>query len=156
MIRPTTPTDTDALVALAEGTRVFKPHELVALREVLADYFATNHADGHVSVTLEQDGRPIGFAYYAPAEMTDRAWTLWWIAVDKTVHAKGLGTRLLRKAETDVAAAGGRVLFVETSGLPNYELTRRFYLKHGYDLEATLRDYYAEGDDMVVFRKKMN
>jgi ribosomal protein S18 acetylase RimI-like enzyme len=107
-------------------------------------------------VTLEQDGRPIGFAYYAPAEMTDRAWTLWWIAVDKTVHAKGLGTRLLRKAETDVAAAGGRVLFVETSGLPNYELTRRFYLKHGYEQEATLRDYYAEGDDMVVFRKKMN
>jgi GNAT superfamily N-acetyltransferase len=154
MIRPTTPADTDALVAIADSTGVFKPHELVALREVLADYFATNRADGHVAVTLERDGRPIGFAYYAPADMTDRAWSLWWIAIDKTVHAKGLGTRLLHKAEADVEAAGGRVMFIETSGLPHYDLTRRFYLKHGYE-EATLRDYYADGDDMVVFRKKM-
>ena len=42
---------------------------------------------------------------------------------------------------------------IETSSLPHYEPTRRFYLKHGYELGATLRDFYAEGDDMVVFRK---
>lgn len=155
MIRPTTPADTEDLVAIAQGTGVFKPHEIVALREVLADYFATNQADGHVAVTLERDGKPIGFAYYAPADMTDRAWTLWWIAVDKTVHARGLGTRLLHKAEADARAAGGRVMFIETSGLPYYELTRRFYVKHGYETEATLRDYYADGDDMVVFRKRL-
>ena len=40
MIRPTTPEDTDALVAIADSTGVFKPIELVALREVLDDYFA--------------------------------------------------------------------------------------------------------------------
>jgi ribosomal protein S18 acetylase RimI-like enzyme len=155
MIRPTTAADTEALVAIAHGTGVFKPHELIALREVLADYFGTNHAHGHVAVTMERDGKPIGFAYYAPEDMTDRTWALWWIAVDKNVHAKGLGTRLLHKAEADVRAANGRVLFVETSGLPSYELTRRFYLKHGYEQEATLRDYYTDGDDMVIFRKKM-
>jgi ribosomal protein S18 acetylase RimI-like enzyme len=47
------------------------------------------------------------------------------------------------------------VLFIETSSLPNYELTRKFYLKHGYEITGVLRDYYSEGDDMVVFRKKM-
>jgi ribosomal protein S18 acetylase RimI-like enzyme len=156
MIRPTTPEDTEALVAIADSTGVFKPIELVALREVLADYFATNRADGHVAVTLELHGKPAGFSYYAPADMTDRTWSLWWIAVDKNVHAKGLGTRLLHHAEADVKAAGGRVLFIETSALPHYDLTRKFYLKHGYDQEATLRDYYAEGDDMVVFRKKLS
>ena len=48
------------------------------------------------------------------------------------------------------------MLFIETSSLPNYELTRTFYLKNGYDQEATLRDYYADGDSMVVFRKKLS
>ena len=35
MIRPTVPEDTPILLDLAEGTGVFKPLEIVALREVL-------------------------------------------------------------------------------------------------------------------------
>ncbi|HEY1375935.1 MAG TPA: GNAT family N-acetyltransferase [Gemmataceae bacterium] len=155
MIRPTTPADTGALVAIAAGTGVFKPIELEALREVLDDYHAENRAIGHIAVTLELHGQPAGFAYYAPAAMTDRTWYLYWIAVDKNVHAKGMGTRLLHRAEEDVRQAGGRVFFIETSSLPHYDLTRKFYLKHDYEQAAVLRDYYADGDDMVVFRKKM-
>jgi len=41
-----------------------------------------------------------------------------------------------------------------TSTLPHYDLTRRFYLKHGYELDATVHDFYAEGDHMAVFRKR--
>ena len=137
------------------STGVFKPLELEALREVLDDYHAENRGLGHVAVTLELHGRPAGFAYYAPAAMTDRTWYLYWIAVDKNVHAKGMGTRLLHKAEADIAAAGGRLFLIETSSLPHYDLTRKFYVKHDYEQTAVLRDYYADGDDMVVFRKKM-
>jgi GNAT superfamily N-acetyltransferase len=155
MIRPTVPVDTDALVAIAASTDVFKPIELVALREVLDDYHAIEHKNGHIAVTLELHDKPAGFAYYAPAEMTDRTWYLYWIAIDKNVHAKGLGTRLLHKAEDDVRAAGGRVFFIETSSLPHYDLTRKFYLKHSYEQAAVLKDFYSDGDDMVVFRKKM-
>ena len=88
--------------------------------------------------------------------MADRTWYLYWIAVSKKTQARGLGGRLLRHAEDDVRREGGRVLFIETSSLPHYELTRNFYLKHGYDTEATLRDYYSEGDSMVVFRKRLS
>jgi GNAT superfamily N-acetyltransferase len=155
MIRPTTPADTEALVAIAAGTGVFKPIELDALVEVLNDYHATNRGLGHVAVTLELHGKPAGFAYYAPAAMTDRTWYLYWIAVDKNTHAKGLGTRLLHRAEDDVRAANGRLFLIETSSLPHYDLTRKSYLKHGYEQAAVLRDFYADGDDMVVFRKRM-
>jgi ribosomal protein S18 acetylase RimI-like enzyme len=87
--------------------------------------------------------------------MTDRTWHLWWIAVDRDVHARGLGSELLRHAEADVLAAGGRLLLVETSSLPHYEPTRRFYERHGYAQDAVMHDYYAEGDDLVVFHKRM-
>lgn len=153
MIRRTLLEDTPTLTALAAATGVFKPMEIDALREVLDDYHAANQAQGHIATTFEQDGQVIGFAYYAPAAMTDRTWYLYWIAVTKQTQARGIGGQLLRRAENDIRAAGGRVLFIETSSLPHYELTRRFYLKHGYEQAAVLRDFYADGDNMVVFRK---
>jgi GNAT superfamily N-acetyltransferase len=155
MIRPTVPTDTPTLIAVAEGTRVFKPHEIVALREVLDDYHEVNHAEGHRSVTAEEAGEVVGFAYYAPAAMTDRTWYLYWIAVRQDLQAKGAGTRLLRHAEEDIRRSQGRLLLIETSSLPHYEPTRRFYLKHQYEQAAVLRDFYADGDDLVVFRKRL-
>jgi ribosomal protein S18 acetylase RimI-like enzyme len=153
MIRPTVPADTPTLLALARDTSVFKPHEIQALDEVLEDYHAHNHAEGHRSVTYEQGGQVTGFAYYAPAAMTDRTWYLYWIAVAKSVQARGTGGALLRHVEEDIRREQGRVLFIETSSLPHYEPTRRFYLKHGYEQSAVLPDYYTDGDNMVVFRK---
>jgi ribosomal protein S18 acetylase RimI-like enzyme len=154
-IRPTVPGDTPTLLQLAEGTGVFKPHEIVALDEVLTDYHASNRALGHRCVTGEADEGILGFAYYAPASMTDRSWYLYWIAVRKDTQARGLGTALLRFAEREIGAARGRVLFIETSSHTSYDLTRAFYRKHGYEQEAVLRGFYAEGEDMVVFRKGM-
>ena len=122
---------------------------------VLDDYHATNHEYGHRCVTYRDGGGPIGFAYYAPAAMTDRAWYLYWIVVSKPTQAKGIGGRLLRHVEGDAGAQDGRVLFIETSSLPHYDPTRRFYLKQGYEQAAVLKDFYADGDDMVVFRKRL-
>lgn len=155
MIRPTQPADTPRLLDIAKGTEVFKPHEIVALQEVLDDFHAENQADGHLAITDERAGHILGFAYYAPAAMTDRTWYLYWIAVDRTTQAKGVGSALLHHIEDDIRRHNGRLLLIETSSLPHYGLTRKFYLKHGYDQEATLRDFYADGDAMIVFRKHL-
>ena len=156
MIRPTAPADTPALVALAAGTGVFKPMELDVLREVLDHYHAEARAEGHRAVTADGPDGVVGFAYYAPEEMTDRTWYLWWIAVGKGVQARGLGGELLRYAEAEARAAGARLFLAETSSLPHYDLTRKFYLKHGYEAAAVIRDFYEDGDDMVVFRKRLD
>ena len=155
MIRPVASADTPTLLALTEATGVFKPYEVVALKEVLDEYHEANHGHGHIAVVDERDGKIVGYAYYAPASMTDRTWYLYWIAVKKQTQAKGLGSGLLRHAEDDIRAKNGRVLFIETSSLPHYDPTRRFYLKQGYEVTGALRDYYADGDDMVVFRKRL-
>jgi GNAT superfamily N-acetyltransferase len=155
MIRPTLPADTPALVSMARDTAVFKPHEIEALQEVLDDYHSGEAGSEHRSITSERGGQPIGFAYFAPAAMADRTWYLWWIVVTPHTQARGIGSELLRHVEQEVGRANGRVLFIETSSLPHYDLTRRFYLKHCYDQVAALPDYYADGDDMVIFSKRM-
>jgi GNAT superfamily N-acetyltransferase len=155
VIRPIQPGDTLALVAMARGTEAFKPIEIQALQEVLDDYHAHNAAEGHRAVALDVDGKVLGFAYFAAAAMTDRTWSLWWIVVDRGLQARGIGGELLRYVESAVRAAAGRQLLIETSSLPKYELTRRFYLKHRYSQIAAVKDYYAEGDDMLFFCKRM-
>jgi ribosomal protein S18 acetylase RimI-like enzyme len=155
VIRPTIPADQYPLVDLARETGVFKPLEIEALEEVLIDYHATTHAHGHRSVTYEDHGKILGFAYFAPAAMTDRSWYLYWIAVSKRTQAKGIGGTLLKFVEGEIRHHRGRQLLIETSSLPHYELTRKFYLKHDYEEAAKVPDYYAEGDHMVVYRKKL-
>ncbi len=154
MIRPTIPADTPILVPMADQTGVFKPMEIKALEEVLDDYHESNQAASHRAVCHERDGRVVGFAYFAPASMTDRTWYLWWIFVGKDCQAGGIGSELLRFAEEEIRRSRGRMLLVETSSLPHYDLTRKFYLKHGYEQATVLADFYSEGDDMVVFRKR--
>src|SRR5438876_908651 len=118
MIRPTLPADTPTLVTLAEGTGVFKPLEIQALREVLDDYHASAETTGHTAITYERDGQPIGFAYFAPAQMTDRTWYLWWIVVSRQIQARGVGGALLKHVEQGIRRQQGRLLLVETSSLP--------------------------------------
>jgi ribosomal protein S18 acetylase RimI-like enzyme len=153
-LRPTTPADIEALVAMTDATGMFRPIEVQALREVLDDYFAVNQHEQHVAITCEEDGKILGFAYYAPAEMADRTWYLYWIVVGKAVQARGVGTRMLQHMEDDLRTnLKARVLFVETGSMPHYELTRQFYRKNGYEQHALLKDFYTAGDSMVVFRK---
>ncbi|HEX5963472.1 MAG TPA: hypothetical protein VFY42_07085, partial [Gemmatimonadales bacterium] len=47
-----------------------------------------------------------------------------------------------------------RLIVVETAGRTEYGATRRFYEARGYRAVATVPDFYAPGDDQVVFVKK--
>ncbi|MGH7286410.1 MAG: hypothetical protein ACREI8_00100, partial [Myxococcota bacterium] len=46
-------------------------------------------------------------------------------------------------------------VYVETSGRRDYEPTRAFYERAGYVAEARLADFYAPGDDKIVYVKAL-
>lgn len=155
MLRPATAADTDALVTLTAGTGFFKPMELDTLREVLDDFHAGNADLGHRCFVWEEGDALLGYVYHAPAPMTDRTWYLYWIAVSADRQGQGLGGKLLGFVEEDVKGQGGRLLLIETSSTAHYDPTRRFYRKYGYDQPATVPDFYADGDGLVVFSKRL-
>jgi GNAT superfamily N-acetyltransferase len=153
MIRPTTPADTPELLSMAAATGVFRPLEIDALKEVLDDYHDHAEAHGDRCFAYEVKGQVLGFEYHGLEPMTENCWSLWWIVVQPGTQGKGIGAKLLKFAEDDAKAHGARILFLETSGMPHSELTRKFYLKNGYEQEGRLRDFYAPGDDQLIFRK---
>ena len=159
MIRPTTPADLPRLLELTAGTGLFAGHDIDTLQGVLEDYLdadpAENEDANHVCVTCEHGGAVTGYVYYAETEYADRVWYVWWVAVDKGAQGRGVGRELLGHAEADAGRRGCRLMLIETFGRAGYEPTRRFYLKAGHDREAVPRDYYRDGDDKVVFRKRL-
>lgn len=155
MIRPARPEDVAQLLPLAERTGMFQPHELEALRELLDDYFAALQQWGHRARVWESAGLPLGLVYYAPAPLTDRTWYLYWIVVERTRQRQGVGGRLLQWVENDLRLQRARLLLIETSSRPEYAPTRAFYQKHGYHPCAVVPDFYADGDSMVVFSRRL-
>ena len=77
------------------------------------------------------------------------------IAEHPAHQRRGFGTALTRRVEDTVVDRGGRLLLVETSGLPEFEHTRAFYRTIGYDEEARIREFYGLGEDKIVFRKAL-
>jgi ribosomal protein S18 acetylase RimI-like enzyme len=76
-------------------------------------------------------------------------------AIHPDRQGQGRGKQLLREVEQVVTQRSGRVLLVETSGMPDFDRVRSFYDHCGYEAEARIRDFYKAGDDKIVYRKAL-
>lgn len=151
MIRSTKPDDTTALLDLARAIG-FSQDELETLKALLVDHFDTDGSRASFWLTDDdEDDGPVGVAYCEPERMTDRTWNLQLIAIHPDRQGQGRGGKLLSRVEETLKASGARMLLVET--LASLDRARSFYRKHGYEEEARVRDFYAAGDDKLVFRK---
>ena len=158
MLRPATPADSPALVALAAATGIFQPHEAEALLGgVLGDLHDGRLGDGHQAQVWGDapNGDPAGWVYFAPTPKADGVWDVGWIGVAPGRQKQGIGDALLGFVEAHVRAAGGRILTVETSSLPAFDPVRRFYAKRGYAECGRVPDFYADGDGKVIYSKRL-
>jgi ribosomal protein S18 acetylase RimI-like enzyme len=154
MIRPTTPEDVDAILALAVSSGLFPADATEEVAGVLATALRGELGPDHVWLT-DDDGGPVGVAYYAPERMTEGTWNLYMLAVHPDRQRQGRGAALVRHVEQSLAARVARLLLIETSGVASFERTRALYRAIGYDEEARIRDFYKPGEDKVVFRKSL-
>ncbi len=147
-IRAVSPKDLTHIKNIIEATAMF-PVEL--LDEMISPFFK-DPSSKEIWLTYEV-GRPIAVVYSAPERMTSGTWNLLLIAVSPEYQGQGIGTELMTYIEHKLHANDENILLVETSGMAEFELTRKFYLNNNYVKEAVIRDFYAKGDDKVVFWK---
>jgi D-alanine-D-alanine ligase-like ATP-grasp enzyme/ribosomal protein S18 acetylase RimI-like enzyme len=152
-IHPAQACERDGIAALVAGTGFFRPGEIRVACEVLDDALARGPASGYESYAATENGVPVGWICYGPTACTVDTWDVYWIAVASSHQGRGVGSRLLDHATDAVRGRNGRMLVIETSGHPRYDKTRGFYTKHGFVEAARLPDFYAPGDDKVVYVK---
>lgn len=160
MIRKATADDQTALMDVARATGIFPDRELEVFSDTITKCFRGD-LPGHDWLVL--DGEPStkgseginGVAYHAPEIMADHVWNLLFLGVHPDHQGQGHGSTLLRAVEDTLRVQGARILLIETSGLDAFAQTRKFYVQHGYDEEARIREYYEAGHDKIVFRKAL-
>jgi N-acetylglutamate synthase-like GNAT family acetyltransferase len=150
-VRLTKSEDIPALNLVLEGTGLF-PSDM--LPDMIAPFLSTEEAPD-IWLTCERDEIAIGFCYAIPEPLTDGTWNMLAIAVLPEAQSHGVGATLVKTLEDKLREDGHRIIIADTSGTEAYAKTRNFYLKIGYTQEAQLRDFWAEGDDKVVFWKSL-
>jgi len=117
------------------------------------DYLAKGELSDY-SFLISQENEVIkGFTCFGPHALTAGAFDIYWIAVDPDFQNQGVGRALIRQVEQEVEQRNGNLLILETSSTPPYQPARDFYTRSGFALEATIHDFYAPGDHLVIFTK---
>jgi GNAT superfamily N-acetyltransferase len=145
------PADHDDVRRIVDSTGVFSPVELDVAVELVDDRLKRGQQSDYHFVFAEENGRTVGYTCYGPICLTEASYDLYWIAVDKAMHGRKIGQMLLARTEELIRAAGGRQVYIETSNRDQYGATRGFYLRCSYEQGALLKDFYALGDDKVIY-----
>ncbi|WP_298938612.1 GNAT family N-acetyltransferase [uncultured Ruegeria sp.] len=151
-IRPTKHDDIAALQKVLNGTELF-PSEM--LPDMVSD-FLSEEESSDIWLTCEADGNAVGFCYAVPEELAEGAWNMLAIAVLPAQQGDGCGGAIAQHLENELKERGQRILIADTSGAAEFAQTREFYRKNGYSEEARIRDFWAAGDDKVVFWKSLS
>ena len=167
-LRELTAADVARVVGLTRSTGVFRDEEIAIAEEVVGEAVkgiradranGADETDGgerpYYALGAEVDGRVVGWICWGATPCTVATWDLYWMAVDPAHHGAGIGSALLHAMEQRLAGAA-RLVVVETAGRPDYAPTRAFYEARGYRAVSRIPDFYAPGDDQVVYVKSLS
>lgn len=150
------PSDALAVEKIVSSSGFFRPDEVPVAVELVEERLEKGTKSGYEFVVLEINGSTVAYACFGLIPCTLYSYDLYWIATHEDFRGLGLGTTVLAEVEKAVASAGGKSVYIETSYLPKYEPTRAFYLKNNYIEKARFEDFYADGDDKVVYVKRLD
>ncbi len=153
-IRPMTQKDKPAVLRILRDTPEFKPTEVVVAEEVIDSYLGDPVGSGYHIIVAGIGRRLVGYLAYGPTPLTEGTWDLYWAAVAREEQGHGIGRALFSHAEGEIKKVKGRLAVIETSSKPEYARTRRFHRRIGYSLACRVKDFYAPGDDKLIFLKR--
>ena len=156
MIFTATKADGSQIQNITARAGVFSQEEIDSVPEMWKEYLTLGaEGSGYHFIVYRKGDQVLGFAIYGYRDLTDGVYDLYWIAVDPNARRKSVGRKLLTACEEAAREDGGRIIIAETSGTAEYESTREFYVRMGYVNEATIKDFYSVGDDLMIYVKRI-
>jgi ribosomal protein S18 acetylase RimI-like enzyme len=156
-VRRLAPPDRRDIERLLVDGATFNDEEVRVALEVIDAAIAEPGKDYHVLVGLGEGdgGRVLSYICFGPTPMTEQTWDLYWLATHPEARGQGLGTRLVRAMEAELAAKGSCIVRVETSQMEAYGAARSFYARAGYSEMGRIPDFYKPGDDLIILAKRL-
>ena len=148
--------DRSALAGLLSRIEQFKPDEVDVALELIDAALEDPAGSGYECLVAREDRHVVGYICTGPTPMTRATWDLYWIAVDPDSQGRGIGQALYGAFVERMKARAGRQVRIETSSQEIYAATGGFYEKLGFTVDGRLRDFYAPGDDLLIFYRKLD
>jgi ribosomal protein S18 acetylase RimI-like enzyme len=151
-LRPARAADRARVEQFTRNIELFRPDEVPVALEVFDA--AVGGDTSYTAIVAEHEGRAAGWACWGATPCTVGTYDMYWLAVDPVLQGAGIGSRLVAEMERRLAGTA-RLIVVETAGRPDYGPTRAFYEARGYRRTATIPEFYAPDDDLVVYVKRL-
>lgn len=110
-----------------------------------------NNVENYEFIFAEKDGKVVGFGCFSRIPCTLSSFEIYWLCVDKQQQGQGVGKKLIQEIIQEVKKNEAKKVVLQTAGRKQYLPTQKFYVAAGFDLEARIKDYYAEGDDCLIY-----
>ena len=149
-LRALCPADQGRVEAITRAVEMFRDDEIPVALEVFRG--AASGSPDYDGIAADVSGSLAGWIAWGPTPCTLGTYDLYWLVVDPARHGGGIGTALVREMEHRLRDSA-RLIIVETAGRDDYAGTRAFYQALGYQPAARIPDFYAPGDDQVVYVK---
>lgn len=150
-IRAVIKSDTKGLKKVVDSSELF-PSEY--LDEMISDYF-NNPDTQDIWFTYIDNNEQVAVGYCVPEKLTDGTYNLLAIGVSQNVQRRGIASQMMNYIELQLKQKDGRILIVETSSDDAQIGARQFYHKIGYTQVAVIKDFWKDGEDKIVFWKKL-
>jgi ribosomal protein S18 acetylase RimI-like enzyme len=150
-IRPIIISDLESLKTVLDSSKLF-PSEY--LDEMITDYL-TNPESQDIWFTYTNEEKPVAIGYCVPEKLTDGTYNLLAIGVSQEHQRNGIAIEMMGYIEQIIKQSGGRILIVETSSDDAQIGARNLYHKIGYTQAAVIKEFWKEGEDKIVFWKKL-
>ena len=147
--------DRAPLARLLRGIDQFKPEEVSVAEELIEASLADPEGSGYRCLVAEEGGQACGYICFGPTPMTASTYDLYWIAVDPGQQGRGIGRKLYEAFVESLDRGSGAQIRIETSSKESYAATGGFYERLGFSVDGRLRDFYAPGDDLLIFYRRL-
>ncbi len=150
-IRAVTKSDIEGLKKVVDSSELF-PSEY--LDEMISDYL-NNPNSQDIWFTYIDNNTQVAIGYCVPEKFTEGTFNLLAIGVSEDSQRKGIASEMMKYIEQLLKNKEGRILIVETSSDDAQIGARNFYPKIGYTQVGVLKDFWKDGEDKIVFWKKI-
>lgn len=153
MIRILKEEDKNSIKSILTDTNNFNEEEITIALELIDVYIKDKEQKDYEIFVDEEANKIRGYVCIGPRPLTVGTYDLYWIAVNPKVQSKGVGSGMIKFVEEHLKDKKGRLILIETSGKASYEKERKFYEKNLYKELVNIKDFYTEGDSLVIYGK---
>ena len=147
--------DIENVREILHSSGFFYDFEIAVALELVEEALVNEGKSDYLFVFAEAEGRTVGYTCFGQIACTKYSWDLYWIGVYNDCRGSGIGKILMSETEKMIKNLGGKNIFIETSSREKYTSTQQFYGYCNCELIATIKDFYDDGDDKLLYKRSL-